>query len=712
MFKPFLQYDKVDCGPACLASIFNYYKLKVSISELKDICGTDREGTSASGLIKALNHYHYQHKALKMHIDDLGKGIPFPAIAQVIADDTMLHYVVVLKADEKRIKISDPAKGIMSLSRTEFGKIWTGFILLIAPGEESPKGNLQEHNLTSFLRLLLSQKKAIVAIICLSILYTALGVLAAYYYKYIMDRIIPSLSLHYLLQVSLGIICLYFVQVLLGIVRSIVTIKYEQQMDLNITLGYYHHLIMLPMRFYTMRDAGDIISRFNDAASVKALISETTIGVFLNAFMAIAFAIFLCRYNYQMFLVAFLILVLYAIIVFLYTKPLTRMNREQLEQNAKVTSRFIETINGIETIKTYHNEEKQYNRVLGMYKALLKKDYKIGLVTLSENSIISLVSSIGSVLILWIGTANVIGGKITIGELITFNALLSYFISPVTSLINLHPTIQAATVSVNRIGEVLDSKCEYNPNQVEQSIEVFQKYTVKNLTFAYGSRKPVLKNVFLSIHKGQKIGFVGDSGSGKSTLAKLLVGLYNAKPGEIFFNNTDINEIYQPLLRKEVLYLPQDVFLQSGTLRENLLYDRENISDERFHCVCEMCGIDEMASSLPLGYNTLLEENGKNLSGGQKQRIAIARALLGDPKVLIMDEATSSLDNLSEKKISEAIRKLTDNLTVIIIAHRLTTVQDCDKIFVFDDGNLCEEGSHFELLQRQGKYFKLWNGIL
>ena len=292
-FKPILQNDKADCGPACLLSIFRYYGLKISISELKDICGTDREGTSASGLIRGLAHYRYQYRALDMTPDGLTPDLPYPAIAHMITDEGLLHYVVVLKVKKDSIKLCDPAKGILTCKKDHFLKNWTGFLLLTAPSDDSVTGNHEKNNLLSFCRLILAQKSSIFLIIFLSVICTGIGVITSYYYQTIMDKIVPSASFSYLTQVSLGIIILYLAQILLSVIRSIIMIKYEQRLDTQLSLGYYFHTLLLPMRFYTMRDTGDIISRFSVIGSVQSLISEATGGDFLDAFMAIDGAVIL-----------------------------------------------------------------------------------------------------------------------------------------------------------------------------------------------------------------------------------------------------------------------------------------------------------------------------------------------------------------------------------------------------------------------------------
>lgn len=382
-----------------------------------------------------------------------------------------------------------------------------------------------------------------------------------------------------------------------------------------------------------------------------------------------------------------------------------------MEMNSKVTSQFIETINGIETIKAFNQEENEKEKTDKLYRKFLKRVFNGGVLSLSQQTVTMFVAVVGELVILWVGAMYVIKGELTIGELITFNALLGYFIEPIKNLINLQPSIQTAVVAADRLGEILDIAPEYSSEQGKANNKIeFEKILISNLDFRYGTRDLVLKNINLEILCGEKIAFVGESGSGKTTLAKLFIRLYEQEKGSIKFDSCDIREFSINQIRNSVSYISQNTFLFSGTIKENLLFGNSNTNDNDLSRVCKMCELEEYINSLPLKYNTRIEENGKNLSGGQKQRLAIARALIKNPKILIMDEATSNLDYITEKTIENTINKFSANMTTIIIAHRLSTIKDCDKIFVFKDGQIVETGNHSDLLKQRGYYYQLWNG--
>lgn len=710
-FKCILQNDETDCGPACLAAIFKKYGLNVSIAKIRDIAGTDRQGTSAYGLVKVIEHYGFQQKVVEADKSVLNRDLILPAIAHVVIDNTLLHYVVITKIKGDTIVVSDPAKGIVKYKKEDFLKIWTNILILIAPTEKSQKGNKKDSTLSGFFCLLLSHKLLLLKIFILSLVLTSIGILTSFYYQIIMDSIVPNSSLEILNYVSVITLCLFLVQVGLSFLRGLLIVKLEQSIDIPIMLGYYNHSLFLPMKFYSMRDTGEIISRFNDASSIRNIVSEASLTIMMDTIMAVVGAVVLFNSNILLFSISVVMLILYGIIVFVYNKPIKKINRETMEMNSKVTSQFVETINGIETIKTFNREENEKLKTDGIYKIFLKKVFKSGVLSLSQQTATMFVAIIGELVILWVGASYVIGGELTLGELITFNALLAYFIEPIKNLINLQPNIQTAVVAADRLGEILDISPEYDVLcEVYDNKLKFDKLIISNLDFRYGTRDLVLKDINLEINSGEKIAFVGESGSGKTTLAKLLVKLYEQEKGTIKIDSYDIRELPTKQIRNNISYISQNTFLFSGTIKENLLFGNPNASDDDIHRVCKMCELEDYINSLALAYNTRIEENGKNLSGGQKQRLAIARALLNNPQILIMDEATSNLDYITEKAIENTVNKFSKNMTTIIIAHRLSTIKDCDKIFVFNNGKIVESGKHKELLSRKGYYYKLWNG--
>ena len=710
-FKCILQNDETDCGPACLAAIFRKYNLKVSIATIRDIAGTDRQGTSAYGLVKVIEHFGFQQKVVEADKSVLTPKIPLPAIAHVVIDNSLLHYVVITKIKDDTVVVSDPAKGIVKYKKDDFFKIWTNILILIAPTEESQRGNKKESTLSSFFRLLISQRWLLLRIFILSMILTSLGIITSFYYQVIMDNVVPSLSIQTLNYVSVITLCLFLVQIGINFLRGILIVKLEQRIDIPIMLGYYNHALILPMKFYSMRDTGEIISRFNDASSIRDIVSDASLTIMMDTIMAVVGAVVLFNCNRLLFLISVVMLILYGIIVFIYNKPIKKINRKIMEMNSKVTSQFVETINGIETIKAFNQEKNEETKTDKLYKKFLKKIFNGGILSLSQQTVTMFVAVVGELVILWVGTACVIKGNLTLGELITFNALLGYFINPIKNLINLQPSIQTAVVAADRLGEILDIAPEYNDEQDQSDNKSrFNKVSISNLDFRYGTRDLVLRHINLEIHRGEKIAFVGESGSGKTTLAKLLVRLYEQEKGSIKLDSSDIREFSISQIRNNISYISQNTFLFSGTIKENLLFGNSDATDDDISQVCKMCELEEYINSLPLKLNTRIEENGKNLSGGQKQRLAIARALLNNPEILIMDEATSNLDYITEKSIEKTINTFSGNMTTIIIAHRLSTIKDCDKIFVFRNGEIVETGNHKDLLNQKGYYYQLWYG--
>lgn len=710
--KCILQNDETDCGPACLAAIFGKYGLKVSIAKIRDIAGTDRQGTSACGLVKVIEHYGFEQKVVEADKNALTQKLPLPAIAHVVIDNTLLHYVVITKIKDNTVVVSDPAKGSVRYKKEDFLKIWTNVLILIAPTKESQKGNKKESTLSSFFRLLVSQKWLLLRIFILSMILTSIGIITSFYYQVLMDNIVPSLSIEMLNYVSAITLSLFLVQICLNFFRGLLIVKLEQNIDIPIMLGYYNHALILPMKFYSMRDTGEIISRFNDASSIRDIVSEASLTIMMDTIMAVVGAVVLFNSNRLLFLISVVMLILYGIIVFVYNKPIKKINRKIMEMNSKVTSQFVETINGIETIKAFNQEDNEKEKTDKMYRKFLKKVFNGGVLSLSQQTITMFVAIVGELVILWVGAMYVIKGELTIGELITFNALLGYFIEPIKNLINLQPQIQTAIVAADRLGEILDISPEYENNDMCTAYDSeikFDNLIISNLNFRYGTRDLVLKDINLEINHGEKIAFVGESGSGKTTLAKLLVRLYEQEKGNIKLDSVDIRDFPISQIRNNFSYISQNAFLFSGTIKENLLFGNSDASDNDILRVCKICELEEYINSLPLKYNTRIEENGKNLSGGQKQRLAIARALLKNPKILIMDEATSNLDYITEKTIENTINKFSKNMTTIIIAHRLSTIKDCDKIFVFKDGQIVETGNHSDLLKQRGYYYQLWN---
>ena len=708
------QVDEADCGVACLAMILKHYHAQVSIAHLRHLAKTNMEGTTALGLVKTAEQFKLEVQAIKadMSLFDI-KDLQYPFIVHVIKDGDLFHYYVVLGKTKTHIIIADPdpSVGIKRMSKKRFEKEWTGITLLMAPTTEFVPVKEKKNNFLSLFPYMFKQKKIVRNIVLASLLMTIIGICSSYFLQGIIDTYIPDGTYFTLSIIAIGLLIAYVFNSIFSYGEQFLLNVLGQRLSIDLNLKYIRHIFELPMEFFTTRRTGEITSRFSDASKVIDALATTVISLFLDLTIVILMGIMLAVQNVTLFLITIATPPLYMIVILGFTKSFNHLNNEQMESNAIVSSSIIEDIQGIETIKALNSEQTRYRRIDNQFVDFLRKSFKYSKTEALQEALKSFIQMSLNVVVLWVGSWIVMRNQMTIGELMTYNALLAYFVSPLQNIINLQPLLQSANVAQNRLNEVylVHSEFRNNKTDINKVSQIDGSIEYQNVSFKYGYGKNILQDIDLNISKGEKLAIVGMSGSGKSTLVKLLVSFFDPNGGKITINGIPTTAINKHTLRSYITYVPQTPYTFSGSIRDNLLLgSASNTTEADVIKACQLEKKKKEIENLPLKFDTELDENAKILSGGQKQRITIARALLSPANVLIFDESTSGLDSITEKKVVDNLMKLKDK-TIIFIAHRLSVAKKANDIAVLDDGKIVEEGSHNDLMAQKGYYYDLIN---
>ena len=706
------QIDARDCGVAALASIAKFYGSDFSLAHLRELAKTNKEGTTALGIVKAADEMGFETRPVQADktLFDMS-DVPYPFIVHVNKEGKLQHYYVVYQTKKDYLIIGDPDPSvkITKMSKERFFSEWTGVAIFLAPKPSYQPHKDKKNGLLSFLPLIFKQKSLIAYIVLSSLLVTIINIGGSYYLQGILDEYIPNQMKSTLGIISIGLIITYILQQAMSFSRDYLLTVLSQRLSIDVILAYIRHIFELPMSFFATRRTGEIISRFTDANSIIDALASTILSLFLDVSILILVGGVLLAQNPSLFLLSLISIPIYMFIIFSFMKPFEKMNHDVMQSNSMVSSAIIEDINGIETIKSLTSEENRYQNIDSEFVDYLEKSFKLSKYSILQTSLKQGTKLVLNILILWFGAQLVMSSKISIGQLITFNTLLSYFTTPMENIINLQTKLQSAKVANNRLNEVylVESEFQVQENPVHSHF-LMGDIEFDDLSYKYGFGRDTLTDINLTIKQGDKVSLVGVSGSGKTTLAKMIVNFFDPYKGHITINHQDIKNIDKKVLRRHINYLPQQAYIFNGSILENLTLGGNNmISQEDILKACELAEIRQDIERMPMGYQTQLSD-GSGLSGGQKQRIALARALLTKAPVLILDEATSGLDVLTEKKVIDNLMSLTDK-TILFVAHRLSIAERTNSVIVLDQGKIIEVGSHQELMKAQGFYHHLFN---
>jgi len=710
-YKYVSQIDMRDCGVAALASVAKHYGSHFSLAHLRELAKTSKEGTTALGIVEAAKKIGFETRAIQANMELFEMpDIPYPCIVHVNKQGKLQHYYVVYKVKKDSLIIGDPdpSVGVIKMAKADFAKEWTGVAIFLAPAPTYKPHKDKKNGLSSFLPIIFKQKALLTYIVLASLLVTIINIVGSYYLQGILDEYIPNQLQSTLSIVSISLVVTYIMQQIMNFSQQYLLVVLSQRLTIDVILSYIRHIFELPMSFFATRRTGEVISRFTDANSIIDALASTILSIFLDVSILIIVGSVLILQNAKLFFLTLVALPIYAIIIFAFMKPFERMNHDVMQANSMVSSAIIEDINGIETIKSLTSEETRYRNIDSEFVGYLDKSFTLSKYEAIQTSLKQGAQLILNVAILWYGSHLVMTGKISVGQLITYNTLLSYFTNPMENIINLQTKLQSAKVANNRLNEVYLVSSEFDNKEVFNNKDFLKGDLVfDDVSYKYGFGCDTLSHINLSITEGEKVSLVGISGSGKTTLAKMMVNFYSPNQGNITLGGYDYKTIDKKILRQHINYLPQQSYVFSGSILENLtLGASDNITQEDIIKACEIAEIRSDIEAMPMAYHTELSD-GAGLSGGQKQRLAIARALLTKAPVLILDEATSGLDVLTEKRVIHNLLSLSDK-TIIFVAHRLSIAEQSDRVLVLDKGKIVEEGHHKQLMKNQGFYAQLF----
>ncbi|HEY9626198.1 MAG TPA: NHLP family bacteriocin export ABC transporter peptidase/permease/ATPase subunit [Coleofasciculaceae cyanobacterium] len=704
-----LQMEAVECGAAALGIILGYYGRIVPLAELRQACGISRDGSSAGNILTAAKNYGLNAKGFKKELQSLMKLQP-PYIIFWQFD----HFFVVEGFDKEYAYVSDPASGRRKIALAEFNQGYTGIVLLMEPSASFQKGGKKKSVIDALKNRMRSSVAALAYCVAAGFLLVIPNLAVPVFSQVFVDNILIKHRLDWVPYLLIGLLLTIGVQGLLIGLQFRYLRKLRIKLSIAMSSQFVWHLLKLPISYYAQRYSGEISSRIRINDRVATVLTGQLTTTVISVVLVVFYAAVMLRYNVLLTLVVVAFAIANVVALQWVSRQRVDANISVAQSYGKVNGVAIAGLQSVETLKASGLESDFFSRWAGYYTKATNAQQELNLVNQKLSLLPSLITALTTVFLLGIGGWQVMQGKMTIGMLLAFQLLTTSFLAPVNNLVRFGSTLQELEGNLLRLDDVLDNATdpalEAEPSGsaslMQSSYQLKGYIELKNITFGYSRvATPLIQGFNLAIKPGQRVALVGGSGSGKSTLAKIVAGLYEPWSGAVNFDGMSRTEIPRSVLTHSISVVDQDILLFADSIRANLTLWDPTIPDETLERACMDALIHDTILSIPGGYDAPLIEGAANLSGGQRQRLEIARALVNNPTILIMDEATSALDSETEKAIDQNLRRR--GCTCLIVAHRLSTIRDCDEIIVLERGKVIQRGTHEALWQEKGHYSKL-----
>lgn len=718
-----LQMEGVECGAASLAMILGYHGRFVPLEKLRLECGVSRDGLKATNIMKAARSYGLKSKGYSKSIDKL-KQVTLPAMIFW----NFNHFLILEGFSKDKVYLNDPAQGRYSVTYEEFEGSFTGVVMTFEPTEEFEKGNEKRGLIPALVSRVSNSKLSLVYIILLSLFLVIPGLVIPSFTQIFIDRFLVNNNADFVMPLLLAMGIILTLNAILIHFQQYYLLKLETKLALATSSQFLWHVLRLPMSFFTQRYSGDVANRVALNDKIASLLSGELANSVLNAIVVVFYLFLMVTYDVTLTLVAAVIALLNIFALRIVSRARKDGSRRLQNENGKLVGTTMSGISMIETLKASGRENDFFANWTGYLAKVMNIQQELGWISLRLKIVPPLLFSLSTAIILGLGAVKVMDGQMTLGMLIGFLYLAHNFINPVNDLVNVASLLQETEGDMGRVDDVLDYEISLNLEESKPALS--QIYVgeshkissnghgkvlpsrlngylnIRDITFGYSTTlPPIIKNFSLDLEPGSRVALVGGSGSGKSTVARLVSGLYEPWEGSIQFDHFDRKDIPRSIITNSLAVIDQEISMFKGTIRDNISFWDNTMAEQNIVKAAQDAKIHEVIASRAGAYDSQVAEGGMNFSGGQRQRLEIARALAANPSILVMDEGTSALDPKSEKAVMDNIRRR--GCTCLIVAHRLSTIRDCDEIIVMKFGEVVERGTHEELRNMRGLYYQL-----